>query len=233
MASTSNIQQDSEVFDDVILDDVTTNNEKVSAEIGKSVTPLKKLAVLHLINGLLSISLTTVSVVLKNTDPSYESYGFMNLSPGLWCGPIFLLCSVSTFYVFKKRNAGVVTVTWAICAVSIILSSAMMCLDLSSAIILLSNNGCCVKIKTPLLLMFVVLSLVACVQLVVSTITCGFCCKVYCCSATSSINYKVAIKTIFKSSNSRKRLKNERTSSSESKRNDRPINSTSSFELPK
>jgi len=133
--------------------------------------------------------------------------------------------------VFKKRNAGIVTVTWVVCAVSIILSSAMMCLDLSSAIILLSNNGCCVKIKTPLLLMLVVLSLVACVQLIVSTITCGFCCKVYCCSATSSLNYKVAIKTIFKSSNSRKRLKNERTSS-ESKRKDRPINSTSSFELP-
>jgi len=90
MASTSNIQQDSEVFDDIIFDDVTTNNEKVSDEIGKSVTPLKKLAVIHLINGILSISLTTASVILKNSDPSYESYRFMNLSPGLWCGPIVI-----------------------------------------------------------------------------------------------------------------------------------------------
>jgi len=232
------------VFHDVALDVAAQDRgdrqlDGIHNAVDHRKEAFKKLSIVHVTSGVLSVSLASATVAVRSADATYASYEFMTLSPGIWCGLVYLVCFVFTRFVSSRKNAGAVTIAWCSAAFSTAFACSMMCLDLSTFIVLLDDRGCCVNSKTPLVIMHLVLSVVAAVEVIVSTVTCGFCCRVYCCLPEQSLHYKAAIYSVFKERDQTgaeppRRAAVTSTQSAElpvDSGHDHRITSTSSFEL--
>lgn len=229
---------DDSAFHDIEIDTVSRHGagaydgiDTVTEAVEHRKMAFKKLSIVHLVAGIAAISLASASVAVRGSDPTYNSYGFTTIAPGIWCGVVYLISSFFTHFVSSRKVPGAVTIAWCVSACSTAFACTMFCIDLSTCIILLSDRNCCVNTKTALVLIHLALSVVACLEVVVSTVTCGFCCRVYCCLAEPPIHYKAAIYSVFKGPHKMRPLENE-TSTNDVTRQERPITSTSSFQLP-